>query len=652
VSMALRPVTMLRRIGPHPVMLGRMANYAVRKRLRRRRLRTRYEHAVVRVPQHARLRPPTVELGTAAALPAPLRDAADRLRREAEAILAHRVDYLGSGPVELGPQIDWQRDFKSGYRWPSVHYADLVVTRLHDSSDAKMAWELSRGHQLLTLARAAVLFEDEAFAAELEAQLGAWIEGNPVGVGINWSMPMEISLRAVNWLWAIGTLEGWRPLDADLRVAVTRSLQSHGRHVLLNLEGSPLLRSNHHVSNILCLLALGLCVEEDPAARRWERVGRRGLERAIRQQVYADGADFEASMPYHGLVLEMLLVAWDLAARAGRPLSDGYRDRLAAMLEVSRSLRHPAGRTPVFGDNDSGRVLPAGFARGASQDHLLGTGAALLDGAGPAHEEVAWNQGIPAWRALAERGDDSRPPTTHFPQGGYYVLTGGGTQLFARWGEVGQNGNGGHAHNDLGSFELSVGQDVLVVDSGTHAYTADIEARNASRSARAHNVLVVDGRDPHPVPADTPFAMRALARFRVEEWDDGRRLVAGHDGFARQGAGGWARREIALDPASGAVDVVDTLEGTGSEHELESFLHLAAGVTAERIDESTVAALKDGRGVTIRFNGADAVEIEGGWVSEAYGKRDAAPIVKATARARTPARLSYRIEPVDPRRKP
>ena len=63
------------------------------------------------------------------------------------------------------------------------------------------------------------------------------------------------------------------------------------------------------------------------------------------------------------------------------------------MLAVSAAVRHPDGRIPIFGDNDSGRILPAGFDRPPTHDHLLWLGAALLGGPrplpGPAHPEVA-----------------------------------------------------------------------------------------------------------------------------------------------------------------------------------------------------------------------------------------------------------------------
>ena len=51
----------------------------------------------------------------------------DMLER-AEEIVAHRFDLLGSGPTELGPEIDWAQDFKTGRRWP-LHHGSLLAGR-------------------------------------------------------------------------------------------------------------------------------------------------------------------------------------------------------------------------------------------------------------------------------------------------------------------------------------------------------------------------------------------------------------------------------------------------------------------------------------------------------------------------------------------
>ena len=52
----------------------------------------------------------------------------------------------------------------------------------------------------------------------------------------------------------------------------------------------------------------------------------------------------------------------------------------------------------------------------------------------------------------------------------------------------------GHAHCDLGSYELSAGGRRIIVDSGVGTYEQSLW-RNYYRSTRAHNVATVDGRE-------------------------------------------------------------------------------------------------------------------------------------------------------------
>lgn len=59
----------------------------------------------------------------------------------------------------------------------------------------------------------------------------------------------------------------------------------------------------------------------------------------------------------------------------------------------------------------------------------------------------------------------------------------------------GQNGYGGHAHNDKLSFELNIDGIDLIVDPGTYLYTALPERRNLFRSVKYHNTLVVEGEE-------------------------------------------------------------------------------------------------------------------------------------------------------------
>jgi hypothetical protein len=629
------------------VLAQTVAFLAARGR-RRRRLRAMYDEPLR--PAQVTPRLPRIDLPRYEELPAALREPARKLRAEAEDVLARRVDFLGSGLVELGETIDWHCDFKSGYRWPPVFYQDVEITRLDDCSDAKVPWELSRGHQLLTLARAAAVFRDERFAAGLEEQLRSWLDDNPPGIGINWTTSMEVGIRAANLVWALSILEDWRPLEPQLRDRLVESLRWHGRHLRANLEGSPYLRSNHYLADLLGLIVLGGALDGDPDAPGWAAFAIRELEREVLRQVLDDGVSFEASLAYHGLVLELLLVAAYAARAGGTPLSAPFDARLREMVRVVQAVRHPSGRVPLFGDQDSGRVLPGGFERPPTHDPVLWLAAAVVGRTrplhGPAHPEVAWAFGVDEWRRVSELPPPEPPPAA-FPRGGLYVLRSSRFHAVLRCGEVGQNGNGGHSHNDFLSYELSVDGVPLVVDSGTYAYTFDVDARNAFRSTPAHNTVAVDDVEIQPIERRAVFELPQFAHPKVERrrlTGEVLELVASHDGYRRLPDPVVHRRRLTL--AGDVLTVVDDLDGAG-EHVLRSYIHLAPSASVTARDGAYEVADGDAA-VTITFDavaGDDELAVEEGWVSDRYGVRERAPLLVLTATRRCPTTLAYRIAP-------
>jgi len=639
-------------IGPHPLVLGHWLLDQIWVRAQRAVARHLYGFLVSR-PRGSELRLPVIELAHVADLPEALVGAAHEIKRAADAAAAHYADLLGSGPTYLGEQIDWHRDFKSGYRWHPRFYQDVEVTRLEDASDAKVPWELSRAHQLVALARAAVLFDDPSYAREAIAQWESWLAANPAGMGINWTTAMEVGLRAVSWVVAAATLEGRSALPSELRKRLAQSLASHAAHIELNLEGDAVLRSNHYVANVLGLFVLGLFID-DPRARRWRRRGRRALEREIYRQVYGDGLDFEASLPYHGLVLEMFEIAHWAATVAGRPLSARYEARLRLMTAASQSLRHPSGRMPQFGDCDSGRVIPATEARPPTHDHLIWLGAALLgDGApleGLAHAEVAWLLGVSAWHRLTAAPATHRALRDDFHEGGCFVLRDRASEghLVLRCGSVGQRGNGGHAHNDALSFELSW-HEPWIVDSGTYVYTADPAARNTFRSAASHNVPVVDATEPNVILPRGLFTLPQQTQLRARRLrvKHGSALEAELAGISTPNGLVTVRRYVAFDD-DGGVQVLDSILGRGS-HEIRSRLHFAQDVSVKEVGADYVLTVRRDRGVRVDVQcGAGRLEIGDAWISDRYGVREKAPVLTIIWDGALPAELGYSLRPTGP----
>jgi hypothetical protein len=76
---------------------------------------------------------------------------------------------------------------------------------------------------------------------------------------------------------------------------------------------------------------------------------------------------------------------------------------------------------------------------------------------------------------------------------GLYLLRSQRFYLAIRCGPIGQNGNGGHAHNDQLSIELNVDGVDWITDPGTYLYTPLPARRNEYRSVKAHFAPQGDG---------------------------------------------------------------------------------------------------------------------------------------------------------------
>jgi uncharacterized heparinase superfamily protein len=216
-----------------------------------------------------------------------------------------------------------------------------------------------------------------------------------------------------------------------------------------------------------------------------------------------------------------------------------------------------------------------------------------------------------------------------------------------RCGDVGQNGFGGHSHNDLLSYELSVDGTALVVDSGTYAYTFDVQARNDFRSTRAHNTVVIDGAEINPIDRSLVFELHAFARARAEACKlDGEclELVASHDGYRRLRPPVIHRRRFSLRRPNDELVVAEEFDGTG-EHLIQSFIHFAPGTAVEQVDAATWTVRRGDVAARVSFGkiGAADPRTEIGWVSDRYGVREAAPVLVMASNLSCPASIQYTL---------
>jgi hypothetical protein len=418
-----------------------------------------------------------------------------QIQRRAALAVERRMELFGDELLATSVPPAWNTDPRTGEPWPTGFHRRLDVFDIQRPTDVKLVWELSRLRHCVALAQAVAVLDDEQALQALAIDLADWRSSNPLGWTVNWTVGMEVALRAVNLICVDGVLlAGERELPG--REALVASLYQHGWFLRRNLEIGD-INGNHFLANAVGLLWLGVYFGEVGEGEEWLRQGIRMARQAAREQVLGDGLDHEGSLPYHLLVSEMFLMALVAAREHLREIEDPLR----RMLDGAVAFTDEQGRVPDLGDDDGGRV--AAFADSPSGDarRVLALGAALLKHSGAAQrsrggacEDALWLVGADELAQAHELAAPQRPTAPiHFSSAGLVVMdVGRGDRVVLDAGPIGFRGRGGHGHLDALSFVAWLDGELALRDSGTGSYTGDWRLRNELRGACAHNVVVID----------------------------------------------------------------------------------------------------------------------------------------------------------------
>lgn len=573
--------------------------------------------------------------------------------------MAGRFDLLGSGwvavtredyaPVSpgnaertaairarIGPDhrpIDWQRDFKSGYRWSERSVAATVRYGHVDGVDIKVPWELARLQHLTTLALAFVLAEAghrgvppaAACTRALEDQVLDFLAANPPGFGVNWACTMDVAIRAANLLVAVDLFRrhGAR-LDSRFLDEVAAAAWAHGRHVAAHVDRESGFRGNHTLTALAGLLFVAAYLPSSRESNGWLAHAGRRMVAETERQFGPDGANFEASTSYHRLSAETVIHATALMAgmpeerRQFLPAFPGdWWERIFRMARFSADLTKPDGRVIQTGDNDSGRFFKlfpvyrrtssaeakhlyanlAGWSGRAPDadywdeehlDHrsLIAAAAGLVEAprlaafAGPGSAaETAFVRGLAGMEPRRVAGESAPEAWVHaiaapepegavhevlielpdprvldgltpvaYPDFGLFLWRGRRLFLAVRCGPVGQEGRGGHAHNDQLALELQIDGIDWLADPGTFVYTPSPERREAYRSVKAHAAPRQGDREP---------MRRPLGLFRLDDSANAHCLRFDRQGFVgmHHGFGSAVHRTVV--PGEGKILIRD-----------------------------------------------------------------------------------------------
>lgn len=404
--------------------------------------------------------------------------------------------------INLEKNINWHQDKFSDFVYPIKRFDTINPMQWFNKGiELVYPWEQSRFYFGVNLAQKYIVTKDECYSKIIFKQIEDWIDKNPFLHGVNWFSTMDVAIRAVNWIVTLNLINNF---DKNKYPKISKSLIEHAEYInsfpLIEKNG---LTTNHTISAYTGLLFISLTVLKNTAdAKKWLENSIIGLEKCIETQIYDDGVDFEGSIPYHRLVLELFAYSTIIAHSNGLKFSDQYYFKLFKMFEFVSAYLNINGLAPQIGDNDSGRLLIFNATNNDpyenEDDHayLLNLGEHIFE-----HEfssvcnkrDKTIYSYLPKIEKikLIEKNIIPRKieSSIGFEKGGFYFFKNEHIDLCVSLIPNGQNGKGGHNHLDVGSFTLSIDGIPIIVDPGSFCYSQNKIERNNFRGYCYHNTI-------------------------------------------------------------------------------------------------------------------------------------------------------------------
>ncbi len=330
-----------------------------------------------------------------------------------------------------------------------------------------------------------------------------------------WS-PYAVAQRVLRWTRLI---QGpWREAirDDPAFPFLLRELYAQCRFLALHQEKE--LLGNHLIKTAVALYAGGRFFAGQES-QGWLRKARRIIRDQIRAQVLVDGGHYERSPMYHLMVLTDIVDALNITPHGDR-FEELLRPSIESMHRFTAICAHGDGEIPLFNDS-------------------------VFDQAPSRIEVMRYAERVCGLSAVLER-----PNFVAFPRFGLFRLGDARSCLWLDAGATGPPFLQGHAHADTGSFELSIGSQRIICDSGVYSYQ-DRDRRTWDRSTLAHNTVSISGES----SSDCWGSFRVARRARISElnWsahEDHQVVAFRHDGFRHLPASPWHERTVTFHRGS------------------------------------------------------------------------------------------------------
>ena len=398
--------------------------------------------------------------------------------------------FFGSTVFKVGKEYNWVTNPETGFIYDSQKHWTGIADYSKEAGDIKYVWEKSRFSFLYNIIRYDYHFEQDCSQIVFEEIL-SWIEHNPINCGPNYRCSQEISLRILNWVFALSYYKNAPVLNEVVFQKIMHSIYWQIKHVYSNIKFSRIaVRNNHAITETMGLYLFGILFPFFPEAGKWKMNGKKWFEQEVAYQVYPDGTFLQFSMNYHRVVIQLLTWGIRLAELNNEVLDKVVKERAAASLHfLFNCMNLQNGYLPNYGANDGALFFPLNDQDARDyRPQLQALSAVLRNGVIEENNEDQYWYGINEKEKtiLAQlQGMQS------YPDGGYYLLREKEGFSFIRCG----NHKDRPSQADNLHLDLWVNGQNILNDGGSYKYNADEESLRYFFGTASHNTIMLGDHD-------------------------------------------------------------------------------------------------------------------------------------------------------------
>ena len=261
--------------------------------------------------------------------------------------------FFSKTKINLGEADDWITNPLTGYKYDIDKHWSEIQDISKEAGDIKYVWEKARFSFLYDIIRYDYHYEDDQSEFVFEEILD-FIDRNPINQGPNYKCSQEISLRVLNWTFALYFYKDSSYLNEEVFQKIMHSIYWQIHHVYNNIHFSRIsVRNNHAITETLMLYLSGKLFPFFPNVNKWMLKGKKWFEKEIEYQIYEDGTFLQFSMNYHRVVVQLLTWGIQLAKLNNDNFDKVVYERAKKTLNfLDASTDVISGELPNYGSND------------------------------------------------------------------------------------------------------------------------------------------------------------------------------------------------------------------------------------------------------------------------------------------------------------